>query len=97
MAPQLPADFGDRRKDGDAGLGQRILRTRLKGRTRPGGFIASTRQIVNPRQTLPGFDPGQRQRGIACEYPLSLVDWVALFGRRAFEDRRNWPGYSLQA
>ena len=62
MAPQLPADFGDRRKDGDASLGQRILRARLKGRTRSGGFIASTRQIVNPRQTLPGFDPGQRQR-----------------------------------
>ena len=35
---------------------------KLKGRTRSGGFIASTRQIVNPRQTLPGFDPGQRQR-----------------------------------
>jgi hypothetical protein len=54
VAPQVPAVFGARRKDGDASLGQRILRARLEGRTRSAGFIASTRQIVNP-QRLPAI------------------------------------------
>jgi hypothetical protein len=44
---------------GDASLGQRILRARLKRQTRTGRFIGEARQFVNRMAGLRGFDPDQ--------------------------------------
>jgi hypothetical protein len=74
MAPQLPADFGDRRKDGDASLGQRILRAQLEaGRDRAALSLRRVKLSIRARRCR-DLTPVKGGGRIACEYPLSLVD-----------------------
>jgi hypothetical protein len=79
MAPQLPADFGDRRKDGDASLGQRILRAQLEaGRDRAALSLRRVKLSIRARRCR-DLTPVKGSGGIACEYPLSLVDCGGAF------------------
>jgi hypothetical protein len=79
VAPQVPAVFGDRRKGGDASLGQRIARPAA----RPGAIGRLYRFDASNCQSAPDFandlTPIKGSGGIACEDTFSLVGCEGAF------------------
>jgi hypothetical protein len=79
MAPQLPADFGDRQKDGDASLGQRILRARLEaGRDRAALSLRRVKLSIRGRRCW-DLTPVKGTGCVPCKYAVSLVDCGGAF------------------